>query len=465
MGQRGLTAPRSGRSGEGGAPSRGFLPFVFKCCRQGRGHCPVRALAEPPGPGREERLVAVDAEARRPRPPRRGRPPARPASARFSGQQRAERLVPGPAEALVAPWTWPPCNRPHRHPRTPVAEDTAAGHGPVPRRPLRQPLVGGLGAQGRRCLPRSPLLTHPPTWGPCSLPSSTRGSPPVPAITFGVPAPHSQVGMLKPGPSSHPPAPPASAAHMCGDAGCRQPGLPRMWGGASLGASRQRGPRVSPQGKPHCAPAWSRRGPPRSGRVRTAARCWGRSRGRRGGRGGDGVGRACCGPAAPAWGPQSSPLQRPHLGPGKVRLASPAPSSSAEGPHPWDPGPLPPGNTGHVHFRPHRPAGVGKRVLPTCPAWVSIETPSETWGPENTLHSPHLIPMVTPRMSRPPRMTLSRSSGLWRSNNFPEPPRPRRARSEGAPSSRMWPPPFASETGSAPFSAWGVGWGRGVQIG
>lgn len=242
-GPRGLTAPRSSQSGEGGAPSRGFLPFVFKCCRQGRGHCPVGALAEPAGPGREERLVAVDAEARRPRPPRRGRPPARPASAHFSGQRRAERLVPGPAEALVAPWTWPPCDRPHRHPRTPVAEGTAAGHGPVPRRPLRQPLVGGLGAQGRRCLPRSPLLTHPPTWGPCSLPSSTRGSPPVPAVTLGVPAPHSQVGMLKPGPSSHPLAPPASAAHMCGDAGCRQPGLPRMWGGPPW-APRGRGGHV-----------------------------------------------------------------------------------------------------------------------------------------------------------------------------------------------------------------------------
>lgn len=251
--------------------------------------------------------MAVDAEARRPRPPRRGRPPARPASARFSGQRRAERLVPGPAEALVAPWTWPPCDRPHRHPRTPVAEDTAAGHGPVPRRPLRQPLVGGLGAQGRRCLPRSPLLTHPPTWGPCSLPSSTRGSPPVPAVTFGVPAPHSQVGMLKPGPSSHPPAPPASAAHMCGDAGCRQPGLPRMWGGASLGASRQRGPRVSPQGRPHCAPAWSRRGPPRSGRVRTAARCWGRSRGRRGGRGGTGWAEPVVGPLPRPGDPRAAP--------------------------------------------------------------------------------------------------------------------------------------------------------------
>lgn len=188
-GPRGLTAPRSGRSGEGGAPSRGFLPFVFKCCRQGRGHCPVGALAEPPGPGREERLVAVDAEARRPRPPRRGRPPARPASARFSGQRRAERLVPGPAEALVAPWTWPPCDRPHRHPRTPVAEDTAAGHGPVPRRPLRQPLVGGLGAQGRRCLPRRPLLTHPPTWAPAPFPPPRGGRLPSLPSRWGCP-PH-----------------------------------------------------------------------------------------------------------------------------------------------------------------------------------------------------------------------------------------------------------------------------------
>lgn len=239
----------------------------------------------------------------------------------------------------------------------------------------------------------------------------------------------------------------------------------RECGGGLPGRLAAEGATCEPTGKATLCSRLEPPGTPAEWEGPHGCQMLGQEQGQTRGAGGDGVGRARCGPAAPAWGPQSSPLQRPHLGPGKVRLASPAPSSSAEGPHPWDPGPLPPGNTGHVHFRPHRPAGVGKRVLPTCPAWVSIETPSETWGPENTLHSPHLIPMVTPRMSRPPRMTLSRSSGLWRSNNFPEPPRPRRARSEGAPSSRMWPPPFASETGSAPFSAWGVGWGRGVQIG
>lgn len=194
--QRGLAAPPVARAGRvRPLPGASFLLFANVAART-EGHHPVGGLAKPPGPGKGERLVAVDTGDRGPEAPdpHGTRPSACPPCVRLvslgGGWSRAPQRLWWARDhsdlCLAALRARPPCGRPRWHPWSPVAEDAQ----PLATRlspavPSASPSWGSLGA-GLCAASRGPLPA-PSVRPPPSFFLHVSVASPAPSITLGGP--------------------------------------------------------------------------------------------------------------------------------------------------------------------------------------------------------------------------------------------------------------------------------------